>query len=535
MTTFLLRGGRALQPEPAPADHDAVAVSDGRVVLVGPADQARQALPAGTPEIDLGGRTVAPGFVDAHTHPMVMSVFDQHLRFDEADRAPASIADVLDAVADRAASVDGPIVGFQLDDARLAERRLPTAVELDRAADGRVVVLLRRDGHHAVASTAALIATGLDRPDAVPDGGRVEVGSDGRPTGLAAERAVEPLLGLLPEVTMESLAAGAATWTDRMLRQGITGLTAFCQTSDEGPSGPAGALEAIGWSALTDALPFDIQTVLIGAAPAVVDELRTVASLHDPSKRRRLDGVKLFLDGTLGGASACMHAPFSDRRDTQGMRTLGDDEAYARMVAAHTAGLQICVHAIGDKANQAAAALFTRLLRDHPGPHRHRVEHASVLDPATIDAYAELGITCVVQAIDIRTEAHWLADRLGSERLGRAYPFRAVLDAGVTIAGSSDAPIESTDVLAALDAATDRRGVGDAQALTRLEALATYTTGAAHARQTGDGSGRLSPGSRADLVVLSGDPLAADLAAITVDATCIGGTFHHSTLPRSRA
>src|SRR5690606_1816846 len=136
----------------------------------------------------------------------------------------------------------------------------------------------------------------------------------------------------------------------------------------------------------------------------------------------------------------------------------------------------------------AAAGLFTRLLREHPGPHRHRVEHASVLDPATVDAFAGLGITCVVQPIDIRSEAHWLPARLGTERLGRAYPFRALLDAGVAIAGSSDAPIESTDVLAALDAATDRRGVGDAQTLTRLEALATYTTGAAHARQTEDES-----------------------------------------------
>src|SRR5690606_4956935 len=121
--------------------------------------------------------------------------------------------------------------------------------------------------------------------------------------------------------------------------------------------------------------------------------------------------------------TACMHAPFADRGDTSGMRTMGDDDAYERMLAAHLAGLQVCIHAIGDGANRAAADLFSRLLREHPGSHRHRVEHASVLDDQTVDAFAELEITCVVQPIDLRTEAHWLADRLGPERLGRAYPF----------------------------------------------------------------------------------------------------------------
>ncbi len=486
----------------------------------------RAALPPGAVDVDLGGRTVTPGFVDAHTHPLVMCVFEQHLRFDDA----TSLADVLDAVADRARATPAgeTVVGFQLDDARLDERRLPTGAELDAVADGRAVVLVRRDGHHAVGSTRALAAAGLDRPGAVPAGGHVAVGPDGRPTGLVGETAVAPLLALLPEVTMEALAAGAASWTDRLLRQGITGLTAICQTTAEGPSGPAGELEALGWAALVDDLPFDVQTVLIAPDLAAVDELRTVPALHDPAARRRIDGVKLFLDGTLGGATACMHVPFSDRPDTAGMRTMEDDDAYDRMVAAHLAGLQVCIHAIGDDANRAAADLFARLLRDHPGPHRHRVEHASVLDPSTVETFAEHDITCVVQPISLRTEAHWLAARLGPDRLPRAYPLRDLLDAGVTVAGSSDAPIEPTDVLDAMAAAVDRRGLADEQALTPVEALRLYTTGSARARSTEADTGTLAPGMRADLVVLSGDPVPAPgMPASAVEATCIGGRFAH--------
>ena len=523
--SLLLHGARVLHPEPALPGHDAVAVLDGRIAAVGPADACRAALPAGTAEADLGGRVLAPGFVDAHVHPMVMCVFEQHLRFDGA----TSIADVLDAVADRARTTPGDdaVVGFQLDDARLAERRLPTAAELDAVAPGRAVVLVRRDGHHAVGSAAALVAAGLDRPGAVPEGGHVARDDEGRLTGLVGETAVAPLMALLPEVTLESLAEGAAAWSDRLLRQGVTGLSAICQTTPEGPAGPAGELEAVGWSVLADELPFDLQTVLIAPDLEAADAFRAVPSLHDPARRRRVDGVKLFLDGTLGGATACMHAPFADRSHTSGMRTMGDGEAYDRMVAAHLAGLQVCVHAIGDQANRSAADLFGRLLAEHPGPHRHRVEHASVLDDATIDAFAALGITCVVQPINLRTESHWLGARLGPERLHRAYPYRALLDAGVHVAGASDAPIEPTDVLAAMAAAVDRGGLADEQALLPLEALRLYTTGAAHARQLEAECGRIEAGRRADLVVLTGDPLDP---GTTVAGTCIGGTFRFADL-----
>jgi predicted amidohydrolase YtcJ len=522
---LLVRGARILTPEPAPAGHDALAVVDGRIVAVGPEAACRAALPAGAAELDVAGRTVVPGLVDAHTHPLVMSVFEQHLRFDDA----TTLADVLDAVADRARTAEpgATVIGFQLDDARLAERRLPTGDELDRAGAGHPVVLIRRDGHHAVGSTAAIVAAGLDDPAAVPAGGHVERDAAGRPTGLVGETAVAGLMALMPEITLDDLAAGAASWGRRLLTQGVTGLSAICQTTAEGPSGPAGELEALGWSVLAPTLPFDVQTILIAPDLAAVDEWRAVPALHDPAGRRRVDAVKLFLDGTLGGATACMHAPFADRTHTSGMRTLGDDDAYRRMVAAHTAGLQVCIHAIGDAANRAAADLFARLLAEHPGPHRHRVEHASVLDAATVDAFATLGITCVVQPISLRTEDHWLADRLGADRLARAYPFRTLHDAGVVVAGSSDAPIEPTDPWAAMAAAVDRRGLADAEALTPVEALGLSTTGAAWARNVEADQGRLAPGHRADLVVLDGDPLVDGFDAVTVEATAIDGRFHH--------
>jgi predicted amidohydrolase YtcJ len=529
----LYHGGNVLLPEPAPPG-SAVATVGERIVAVGDVETCRRALPPGAESVDLAGRTITPGFVDAHLHPLVMCVFERQLVLEDA----ASLADVLDAVADRARSTgpDDAIIGFQLDDERLAERRMPTAEELDTAAGGRSVVILRRDGHNAVASTRALRAVGFDVPGTDPPGGEVVRDAAGNASGVVREAAVAPLLGLMPDIDFGELEAGLASWTARLLSHGVTAISAMCQTTPEGPSGDAGELESFGWALLAERVPFDVQTILITPSVDAVREARE-GPLHDPDRWRRADAVKLFLDGTLGGRTACMHQAFADRPGATGLPALDLDEAYRRMVGAHCEGFQVCIHAIGDRSNHDAALLFERLLREHPGPHRHRVEHASVLDARTIELFAEHRITTVVQPVSLRSERHWLSDRLGPERVLRAYPFRDLLDAGVPLAGSSDAPIESTDVLAAMAAAVHRTDHAPEQALTGLEALQMYTTGGSAARGTDQVLGRIAPGQRADLVVLDDDPTAVAperIDAIRVLATVVAGReeFRHPDHPQ---
>jgi predicted amidohydrolase YtcJ len=158
-----------------------------------------------------------------------------------------------------------------------------------------------------------------------------------------------------------------------------------------------------------------VQTILIATDAETVHELRH-GPMHDPEAGRRLDAVKLFLDGTLGGRTACLHRPYADgSADDRGMLTLPAPSAYAQLVDAHTAGLQVCIHAIGDRANRTAADLYARLLREHPGPHRHRVEHASSSTPDDRSP-RRLDITAVVQPISLESELAWLARRLGDER-----------------------------------------------------------------------------------------------------------------------
>lgn len=523
-TSHLFTGATVLDPAPRPPTDDSVGVVADRIVAVGPRHEVVASLPSDPRVHDIGGRTLVPGFVDAHLHPLPLCFYEHHVDLSATGR----LADVHDLLADRAAAgAPGAwVVGHRLDDEALAEGRLPTREELDRVGGGRPVVIIRRDGHHALGSSAALAAAGIhpDTPD--PPGGVIHRDPDGSLNGLCGEAAASLLLASVPLPSWEEFGAALDGAVANLARHGVTGITAMCQTNAIGPAGEGGALEAAAWSTLPDRVPFDVQTALIAADPATVAALQD-GPLHRPAQRRRLDAVKLFLDGTLGGRTACLHQPYADGDDA-GMLTLAPADAYDQMVTTHLAGLQICIHAIGDRANRTAAELYLRLLAEHPHrEHRHRVEHASVLDARTIDLLGELGVAAVVQPVSIESERRWLGKRLGPDRLGAVYPYRDLIDAGVRVAGSSDAPIETYDVLRAMHAAVDRLGVGPGQAITPTEALSLYTSEAAHVRHVEHEAGHIAPGVYADLVVLSADPRHG-LDAVEVLATIAGGkVLHH--------
>jgi hypothetical protein len=182
-----------------------------------------------------------------------------------------------------------------------------------------------------------------------------------------------------------------------------------------------------------------------------------------------------------------------------------------------------------------ALDLFADLAARYPDSSgtspRHRIAHATVVDPAAAERCAELGVVAVVQPLSLRSQARWLVDRLGEARLPCAYAFRRMRDAGVVLAGSSHAPVEEPDVLAAVTAAVTRHGVAPDQALTTAEALEMYTAGGAAAQQRDHEVGRLVEGFRADLVLLSSDPLTTPpekIADLDVGLTVVGGRMVHS-------
>ena len=208
---------------------------------------------------------------------------------------------------------------------------------------------------------------------------------------------------------------------------------------------------------------------------------------------------------------------------------LSDEEIYDRMTKAHQAGLQICIHAIGDMGIEKIVNLFERMLDENPKQdHRHRIEHASFTPPHLVQRIASLGLQICTQPLFIRSESSWLTSRLGPDRTPHVYPFKDFFDAGIKLAGSSDAPIEAADVIAALDFAVNRGGFHPEQGISTFQALQMFTSNASFVQFEEGEKGTLEAGKRADLIILNQNPLDLpndELSSLSVEQTIIGGNF----------
>jgi hypothetical protein len=300
------------------------------------------------------------------------------------------------------------------------------------------------------------------------------------------------------------------------------------QTDKEGPAGSLGAFDLMLMQALMEHIPISMYGIIAARDAGVMREVMA-SPLNDPAEgsRFRIGAMKLYADGTFGSCSAYMREPYTDRPDTRGYLTTPEKELYSRMVDAHKAGIQIATHAIGDAGNRLCIDLLERLLQEHPRPdHRHRIEHASQLDAGMISDMARLGIAVSSQPMFIHSEKNWLRRRIGAERTPWTYPYRSLMDAGVAVAGASDAPIESVSVLHALQCCVTREGFETGQCVTAHEALRMYTVNAAYAQFEEGVKGSISAGKRADFVVLDRDPVrvpAEEIMKISVRKTICGG------------
>lgn len=531
MTAALYSGGTIRTLEPDLASPAALATHGERILAVGSAAHCRQALRAAgavPEEIDLGGGALLPGFIDTHLHPIGLIYYDMHADLRGVD----SIAAV-QARLRRAAAGLTPgewVVGLQLEDADLAERRLPTRAELDAACADHPVVVMKHDGHSACGNSAALAAAGIDATTPDPAGGHIERDARGEPSGACREAAAQRLFGAVPPPSLERLQATAQSTFRRLAGHGITSIGAVLQTDEEGPGGAGGQLESLAMQLLLEQAPFSIYSILIGRDVAAAVAARDGA-LNAAAAGHRVGGFKIFADGTFGSCTACMNEPFSDRPSSRGYLTLTEPEIARRMRAAHDAGLQVCVHVIGDGAVERVVELFEQLLAERPRPdHRHRLEHASLVPPALVPRLARLGLCVATQPLFIHSEKHWLHRRLGAARARYTYPLRSLVEAGVVVAGASDAPVESTDVLHAIQCCVTREGFEPHEALTAAQALDLFTRHAAHAQFEEHEKGTLRPGKRADLVHLGADPLAApveEIGGIPVLRTVRGGRVTH--------
>ncbi|QSB15898.1 amidohydrolase family protein [Natronosporangium hydrolyticum] len=509
-----------------------VAIRAGRVVALGDWRQLRRQLPAGTPELAPAGAVVLPGFVDSHIHLMWAGRAASRVALADA----TGIGEIQARISRYAAAHPGRSwieadAGFDPPD--LAERRLPTATELEAAAPGRPL-LLDRKGHDALVNLTGLRYAGITAATPDPPGGRIDRDPQGMPTGLLVEHpAVALVRAVVPAPDLATRVGWIVGGQRELLRHGITtavdpavapaDLAAYAQAERTGELAGRTVVMPLGDDQVSDA---DLRRAVAEAGLAAADPAWL-----------RVGPTKLFLDGGGSLGTALRSVPWPGTDGYHGHQSLRTSTLRAHCAAAAAAGRGVGVHAVGD----AAVALTLSVLADVD-------RRTPVAGKGFHVIHAYLGPTAAAMAaarrLAIGVSAHpalqWhvgrdLLTRLGEPAAAAANPLRSWLDAGVLVGGGSDAPGPPVSVLHGMWQARTRRvrgrdePLGPGQAVTAEEALALFTTGAgqlAAAGRPGAGSGTLYPGGPGDLAILDVDPLTPEPSALLsgrVVATVVAG------------
>jgi predicted amidohydrolase YtcJ len=438
LTGATVLGGR----DAAPAS--TVVVRDGRILAVGDARAAAVAGP-GARRVDLTGRTIVPGFNDAHAHVWKIG----HLLTTMLDLRGVESLEALVArvAAFRARLPAGAwLLGRGFNEAAMTEGRMPARADLDRAAADQPVVLTRTCGHIYAANSTALARAGITAATAPPVGGEIDRDEGGAPTGVLRETAMGLMLAVMPPPTDDDYERMITAALRHQLALGIT-MSSCCGV---GPSllGVYRAMDAGGrLPARMNVMPF-----------RRVDGVPTPIPLPDLhlSPMLRVDTVKFLADGGLSGATAALSVNYRHAAH-QGVLRFAHDELAALCRESHDAGWRVATHAIGDVAIEQMLDIY-EALGPHPRGLGHRIEHLGLPSAAQLARAARLGVIAAPQAIFIRELGKNFRDYLPDTLLPRCYPLRAMLDAGVTVALSSDAPVvENDNPLAGMAAAITRR------------------------------------------------------------------------------
>jgi len=516
---------------------EAVATQGERIVYAGPAAGAEIWMGEETNLIDINGGAMYPGFTDSHVHVLGMGARERTLNLDDV----TSIADLQTRVDAAREDSSELIYGRGWIETHWPEGRFPTRADLDAVIDDIPVILIRADGHALVANSRALELGGIHRDSIAPEGGDILFDEAGEPTGMLIDTAMGPVGALVSAPTGEQRADYYAEGARVMARRGWT--------NAHDMSVPYSDVDMIEALAADDRLPI---RVYVSVNPDGYAELAQVAPRISEDGQVITRAVKMYMDGALGSRGAALLEPYSDRPDSSGLVIAEADETIGVFTEALRSGVQMNVHAIGDRGNRLFLDWTAEALAAVPAgeradiDHRWRNEHSQIVHPADIPRFADLGVIASMQPSHAIGDLHFAPDRLGDARLSGAYAWQSMIAAGVHLIGGSDAPVEQGDPRIEFYAAVARADLSgfqgdnwhDEESLTRLQALKLFTLWPAYASFQEDELGSIELGKRADFTIFSADIMTipeADILNVTPWMTVVDGqvayehpdSFHH--------
>ena len=509
---LVLTGGRVLTMDASRRTAEAVAVAGGRIVAVGRSTDLRSFVGPRTRVVDLAGRTLLPGFQDAHVHP-VMAVGQLQCPLYEVAATPEAHVEAIATYA--AAHPDLDWIQGEGWYMAAFPGGTPRREDLDRAVPDRPAFFVNRDGHGAWVNSRALALAGIDRDTPDPADGRIERDPDGTPSGTLHEGALKHVERLIAPPTQEDVLLGLANAQAYLHSLGITAW----QDASVSPSDLAAYRTFVERGLLTGRA-IAAQHWSDERGVEQVDEMieaRRISAMG----RLRATSVKIFLDGVIENYTAAMLDPYLDRAGrptTNRGHSNVDPEALKGYVTRLDAeGFQVHFHALGDRAvREGLDAIEAARAANGPTDGRHHLAHLQAVDLADIPRFRELGAIATIQALWACLEPQMTLltiPFLGPERAARQYPFRSLQRAGARLAGGSDWAVSTPNVLEQAEVAVtrvahgavDRTPLGPTEALKLMDVLAAFTTGSAYANHLDDETGTVEVGKLADLTVLDRD------------------------------
>jgi len=504
---IVYRRGRIWTGETRQPEASALAVWRGRILGIGSEEEVGRWIGAATEVVDLEGRRVVPGFIDAHVHFLGGGL--QRARVDLRDAENEAEFGRRLREYDARTPRERWLLGGNWDHERTFAGRVPTAALLDKYVKDRPVFLRRYDGHMGVANTAALRAAGITRQTQDVAGGVIERDEQGEPTGVLRDNAMALVERVIPEPTDEEIVEAVQAALKHAASVGVTGVDDMDGSSPETRRRLLRVLQSL---EREGRLTCRIHLRWPLARYRELAELGVAGWFG--SAWLRIGGVKGFVDGSLGSSTARMWEPYENQGRNRGVYVTPVETLRNWIDGADAAGLPVCVHAIGDEANTVLLDLYEQIQRARPGrTRRWRIEHAQHLREADYPRFHQLGVIASMQPYHAVDDGRWAEGRIGAQRCARSYAFRSLLEAKAILAFGSDWPVVPLNPLLGIDAAVHRRtldgkhpqGWYPQQRISVVEAVRAYTWGSAYATETEQERGTLAVGKWADFVVLDRD------------------------------
>jgi predicted amidohydrolase YtcJ len=478
---------------------EAVAVKENRIMAVGTSREVESLIGDDTETIDLRGKSLLPGFIDAHVHftgyglnKLAVSCKEPHIQ---------SIEDIRKDLKTKAGETPKGewVRAWGFNDTKVTEQRYPTRWELDEISTEHPIIIVRACGHISVVNSRALELAGIDGHTPDPEGGKISRDEQGIPTGVLIETASMSMSDYAT-YTEEELKKGIILASNDFISAGIT------SAHDAGGFGPINLLvmqQAVREKnirvrvyAMVSSEDFFTKMIEAGITTGMGDE------------KLKIGPAKVFTDGSSSGPTIATREPYTSDPNNYGILFYNQEELNRALGTAHEKGFQITAHAQGDRAIEMVLNCIENALKNHPRTdYRHRIEHAGVTMPDLLERIKQLGVVPIPNPPFFYEFGDGYIKNYG-ERVHHMFPVRDFIDNGVIAAGSSDTPVTNHNPLLGIHVAVNRKSVtgqevGANQRVTVLEAIKLYTWNGAYASFEEDIKGSIEVGKLADLVVVN--------------------------------